>query len=192
MGILGGMRSRRAGPAAACLRSERGRKPIGPPKRPGRAKRGNRRARPRFQRLHCNRRRRNQQRNYACRAFREEIMRRLGIACAALLAAGASSTPPPAPRGFFAENAAAQLETERAFRAVPDPAVARESMRRLAEAPHHLGSAQGGKNAEWILAKFREFGLDARIETFEVLFPTPRERVLELVAPTRYRAALGE
>jgi N-acetylated-alpha-linked acidic dipeptidase len=119
-------------------------------------------------------------------------MTRLAIACAALLAAGASSVPTPAPRGFFPENVAAEQETERAFRALPDPAVARESMRRLAEAPHHLGSAQGGRNAEWILAKFREFGLDARIETFEVLFPTPRERVLELVAPTKFRASLAE
>src|SRR5207237_4303866 len=45
---------------------------------------------------------------------------------------------------------------------------------------------------EWILAKFKSFGLDARIETFDVLFPTPLERVVELVAPTRFVAKLQE
>ncbi|MGE5412828.1 MAG: transferrin receptor-like dimerization domain-containing protein, partial [Syntrophomonadaceae bacterium] len=60
------------------------------------------------------------------------------------------------------------------------------------EAPHHLGSPHGARNAEWILARFREFGLDAHIETFQVLFPTPKERVLELVAPAKFRASLAE
>ena len=32
-----------------------------------------------------------------------------------------------------------------------------------------------GENAEWLLSKFREFGWDAAIEQFEVLFPTPRQ-----------------
>src|SRR5204863_160519 len=47
-------------------------------------------------------------------------------------------------------------------------------------------------NAEWILAKFKSFGLDAHIETFDVLFPTPIDRVVELVAPTRFVAKLQE
>jgi N-acetylated-alpha-linked acidic dipeptidase len=107
------------------------------------------------------------------------------------LIAAASPTPAP-PRGFFAANVAEQQKIEREFRALPDPAVARETIRRLAAAPHQLGSAQGARNAEWILARFQEFGLDAKIETFQVLFPTPRERVVELTAPTRFRAALAE
>ena len=96
---------------------------------------------------------------------------------------GAATVAAPPPRGFFAAGVAEQLRIEREFRALPDPAVARETIRQLAAAPHHVGSAQGGKNAEWILARFHEWGLDARIETFQVLFPTPRERVVELVAP---------
>ena len=47
-------------------------------------------------------------------------------------------------------------------------------------------------NAEWMLAKFSEWGWEARIETFDVLFPTPKERLLELVAPTRFKATLEE
>jgi N-acetylated-alpha-linked acidic dipeptidase len=121
-------------------------------------------------------------------------MRRFMPALAILVfvAASPAPAPPAAPRGFFAENVAEEQRVERAFRAVPDPAVARDSMRRLSEAPHHLGSAQDARNAEWILARFREYGLDARIETFQVLFPTPRERVLELVAPAKFRASLAE
>ena len=49
----------------------------------------------------------------------------------------------------------------------------REAMRFLSARPHHVGSARDSLNAEWILRKFTEWGLEARIETFQVLFPTP-------------------
>ncbi len=68
----------------------------------------------------------------------------------------------------------------------------RESMRRLTAHPHHVGSPYDRDNAEWILARFREAGLDASIEQFQVLFPTPKRRVLELVAPVRFTARLDE
>ncbi len=68
----------------------------------------------------------------------------------------------------------------------------REAMRRLAARPHHLGSPYGKDNAEWLRAQFESYGWEARIERFDVLFPTPRVRVLELVAPTRFRARLEE
>jgi len=47
-------------------------------------------------------------------------------------------------------------------------------------------------NAEWMLARFKEWGFDAHIETFDVLFPTPKQRLLEMVAPTKFRAKLQE
>ena len=68
----------------------------------------------------------------------------------------------------------------------------RESMRRLSARPHHVGSPYDKDNAEWLLAKFKEYGFDAHIETFQVLFPTPKERVVELVAPTQFKAKLQE
>jgi N-acetylated-alpha-linked acidic dipeptidase len=68
----------------------------------------------------------------------------------------------------------------------------RQSMQRLTARPHHVGSAYDKENAEWMLAQFKEWGFDAHIETFQVLFPTPKERVLELVEPTRFRAELQE
>jgi N-acetylated-alpha-linked acidic dipeptidase len=78
------------------------------------------------------------------------------------------------------------------FRAIPEAKTIGESIRRLSARPHHLGSPYDKDNAEWILAQFTSWGWDARIETYDVLFPTPRERVVEMVAPTAFRAALEE
>ena len=39
---------------------------------------------------------------------------------------------------------------------------------------------------------FKEWGFDAHIETFDVLFPTPKERLLEMLKPTAFRASLQE
>src|SRR5438445_9571985 len=81
---------------------------------------------------------------------------------------------------------------EEKFRAIPAPERQREYMRRLSARPHHVGSPYDKDNAEWLAATFKSWGLDAQIETFQVLFPTPRERVVELLEPTRFRAKLQE
>ncbi len=47
-------------------------------------------------------------------------------------------------------------------------------------------------NAEWIAAKLKSWGFDAKIETFDVLFPTPKDRLVEMVAPTPFTAKLQE
>src|SRR5262245_21273422 len=78
------------------------------------------------------------------------------------------------------------------FRELPQPANIRASMERLSARPHHVGSPYDKDNAEWLLARFKEWGWDAQIETFSVLFPTPKERLLELVEPTRFTATLEE
>src|SRR6185436_2012151 len=74
------------------------------------------------------------------------------------------------------------------FRSLPQAANIRTYMQRLSARPHHVGSAYGKDNAEWMLARFREWGWDAEIERFDVLFPTPKERIVELVEPTRFTA----
>lgn len=81
---------------------------------------------------------------------------------------------------------------EEQFRALPEPANIREYMRRMTARPHHAGSPYGRDNAEWIAAKFREWGWDAEIEEFQVLIPTPKERRVELLEPRRLRLALDE
>jgi len=81
---------------------------------------------------------------------------------------------------------------DEAFRSLPRPANIKLSMQRLSARPHHVGSAYDKDNAEWILARFKEWGWDAAIERFDVLFPTPKERRLELVEPTKVAARLEE
>ena len=65
-------------------------------------------------------------------------------------------------------------------------------MQYLAAHPHNVGTSYDKQNAEWILAHYQQWGWDAHMETFDVLFPTPKERVLEMVAPTKYVARLEE
>src|SRR5947199_5351807 len=105
---------------------------------------------------------------------------------------GLAPSPTGDLRGYSTDAAKAEREWEAKFRAIPSPDSLREDMRRLSARPHHVGSPYDKDNAEWLLAKFKSFGLDARIETFDVLFPTPKERVVELVAPTTFRAKLQE
>jgi len=96
---------------------------------------------------------------------------------------------------WFATTPAAQSGStgwDAKFRELPQPSNMRASMERLSARPHHVGSAYDKDTAEWILARFKEWGWDAQIETFSVLFPTPKERVLELVAPTHFTAKLDE
>jgi N-acetylated-alpha-linked acidic dipeptidase len=98
----------------------------------------------------------------------------------------------PALTGYSPRSSQTERDWESKFRAIPDPANLREDMRRLSARPHHVGSAYDKDNAEWILARFKEWGLDAHIETFNVLFPTPKLRVLEMVEPTKFAAKLEE
>ena len=121
-----------------------------------------------------------------------QIPRTQMLAGLALLALGPVTSGAPALRGYSDAAARAEQAWEAKFKAIPDPANMRESMRRLSARPHHVGSAYDRDNAEWILAKFKSWGLDAGIETFEVLFPTPTERKVEMVAPTRFVARLRE
>ena len=94
---------------------------------------------------------------------------------------------------IFPAAAKAQAQDwESRFRSIPNQENLREYMKRLSARPHHLGSPYDKENAEWILAKFKEFGFDAKIEAFDVLFPTPKERAVELLEPVRFSATLRE
>ena len=95
-------------------------------------------------------------------------------------------------QGFTQASSVAERSWETKFTAIPSPENQREYMRLLSAHPHHVGSPYDKQNAEWILSKFKEWGWDAHIETFDVLFPTPKERLVELVEPTRFRAKLQE
>src|SRR5262249_40782695 len=78
------------------------------------------------------------------------------------------------------------------FRSLPAAANIGAMMQRLSARPHHVGSPYDKDNAEWILAKFKEYGWDAAIEQFGVLFPTPKGGRVELIGPSKFIAKLEE
>jgi N-acetylated-alpha-linked acidic dipeptidase len=103
---------------------------------------------------------------------------------------------------FFTAGAAARDATtaqggkevnwEEKFRSLPQAEKIKESMRVLSAEPHHVGSPADKRNAEWMRDQMKAWGLDAAIEEFDVLFPTPKERILELTSPEKYQAKLKE
>ena len=94
--------------------------------------------------------------------------------------------------GFTVATAAAQYRLEAAFDAQLKADNLRNWMKRMAAHPHHVGSPYDKENAEFMAGLFRSWGYDTRIDVSYVLFPTPKLRVLELVAPTRFTAGLTE
>jgi N-acetylated-alpha-linked acidic dipeptidase len=126
------------------------------------------------------------------------VLNALLLACGfCLVAAGPAVEAPPAGAGvpmlgFTAEHAAAQRALESKLDAALDRKQIEEWMRQLSSRPHHVGSPGGRANTELIVALFREWGFETTVERFDVLFPTPKERVLELVAPSRFVASLDE
>jgi N-acetylated-alpha-linked acidic dipeptidase len=112
------------------------------------------------------------------------------LVCLPLVALPASGDD--SPLGYDSPAAGAQRDWEQKFQDGISADNIRENMRRLSARPHNVGSPYDKDNAEWILGKFKSWGFDAQIETFRVLFPTPKTRVLELLQPTRFRASLQE
>jgi N-acetylated-alpha-linked acidic dipeptidase len=94
--------------------------------------------------------------------------------------------------GFSREGAARERELEARFDSLLKSENLREWMKRLSARPHHLGSAYGRENADFIAAQFRSWGYETEIEQFDVLFPTPKTRLLEMTAPEKFTARLAE
>jgi N-acetylated-alpha-linked acidic dipeptidase len=94
--------------------------------------------------------------------------------------------------GFTAQSSVTERQWEQKFQQIPDPKLMRGYMQRLSARPHHVGSPYDKENAEWILSQFQAWGWDAKIEQFQVLFPTPKSRLLEMTAPTKFTAKLDE
>lgn len=111
---------------------------------------------------------------------------------AVLLAAGGTQLYAQQLKGFNSQQAISQLQLEKQFDTHLDKVNIGKTIKEYSAKPHHLGSAQGKIVAESILKKFKEYGWDAQIATYHVLFPTPKERVLELTSPTKFTAVLKE
>lgn len=94
--------------------------------------------------------------------------------------------------GFSAERTSSQRALETKFDSMLNADNQREWMKRLTARPHHIGSAYNKENAEFIASQFRSWGYDTKIEQFDVLFPTPKTRVVEMTAPEKFRLKLNE
>ena len=94
--------------------------------------------------------------------------------------------------GFSQTGTAQQRELENKFDSVLNATNLREWMKRLAARPHHLGSKYGKENAEFIASQFKSWGFDTKIEEFEVLFPSPKTRLVQMTAPEKFNLKLVE
>jgi N-acetylated-alpha-linked acidic dipeptidase len=119
---------------------------------------------------------------------RPHVVRTLGLAF--LVAVPAAAQQPV--RGFPQDALEREARLEAALRASPDTARLRQYLSWMSAQPHHAGSARGLAVAQYALARFREWGLEARIDTFQALMPMPLVRRVEMVAPTRFVLGLRE
>ena len=94
--------------------------------------------------------------------------------------------------GFYEINIEKELSLESEFDKNLSKDNIGETIKKLSAEPHHIGSPADKKNAEFIQSLFDKWGWDAKIETFYVLFPTPKIRILEMTSPTTYKAILKE
>lgn len=114
------------------------------------------------------------------------------ILCAALLAAGVGEGNAQDLLGFDAAASKAQQQLEKKF----DAGLKAEDMdawlKHMSAKPHHAGSIESKQVAEFIAEKFKSWGYAVELAEYQILLPTPVERELELIAPTKFKASLRE
>ena len=118
----------------------------------------------------------------------------LSLTCLAGAALPQSATSPAGTNmlGFTAGGAAQERDLEQRFDAQLSAPEMRDWLKRLSSEPNQVGSPHDKANAELMLAQFKQWGWDAHIETFDVLYPTPKQELVEMVAPTTFKATLHE
>ncbi|MEC8884015.1 MAG: M28 family peptidase, partial [Bacteroidota bacterium] len=94
-------------------------------------------------------------------------------------------------QGFTTKSTQDQLALETQFDAKLKKENLDEWMQFMAAEPHYVGTEYGKKNAEWMKDQFESWGYDVEIDEYQVLFPYPKLRLLELTAPTAFKAALS-
>ncbi|WP_207632651.1 transferrin receptor-like dimerization domain-containing protein [Foetidibacter luteolus] len=94
--------------------------------------------------------------------------------------------------GFTEKSSAEQLQTETKFDQGLSAENIGQTIKTFSARPHHLGSAGSKEYAELAMNRLKSYGFDARVETYTVLFPTPKTRVLEMTGPVAYKALLKE
>jgi N-acetylated-alpha-linked acidic dipeptidase len=116
----------------------------------------------------------------------------ISLSAAMLVAQTTSSSPQKTLLGFDREGSDRERAVEKQFDSLLRKENLREWMKRLSARPHHLGSPYGKENAEFIAGLFRSWGYETEIERFDVLFPAPKTRLLEMTSPEKFTAKLEE
>ncbi|MGZ8363011.1 MAG: PA domain-containing protein, partial [Caulobacteraceae bacterium] len=112
------------------------------------------------------------------------------VAASVLALAGPAAAAPLL--GFSETGTQTQRALEATFDSHLSAADIQARHRDMASQPNHVGSAHDKANAEATLARFKSWGWDAKIETFDVLFPTPKTVKLELLGDQPFTATLTE
>lgn len=95
-------------------------------------------------------------------------------------------------QGFSKTAADNQVAIEKKFDEQLKASNVEEYLKQMSSRPHHLGSPGSKAVAEYIASKFKSWGYETQIETYYVLFSTPKTRLLELTAPKKFTASLKE
>lgn len=90
------------------------------------------------------------------------------------------------------KNSEKQLKLEADFDAQLNAKRVGQHIQLLSSVPHHVGSVGGKFVANEIAKVFKENGWDTKIETYQLMFPTPLTRLLEMNGATNFKATLKE
>jgi len=119
-------------------------------------------------------------------------MKRLLLFCIIAISTFNSFAQQKSITGFTKESAESEFKLEEKFDSYLKADNLDQWLKKLTARPHHVGSAYGKINAEYMRDLFRSWGYEAEIESYKVLFPTPKVRVLEMTSPTFFKARLEE
>jgi N-acetylated-alpha-linked acidic dipeptidase len=115
----------------------------------------------------------------------------LALGMAAVQAAAPQQATPPI-LGFTAASGTRQLELESQYDSSLDVGNLEEWIRYITSKPVYTGSPHNKETTDWMVEQFNSWGFETRLDVYQVLYPTPRIRELELLEPTRYTAQLRE
>ena len=94
--------------------------------------------------------------------------------------------------GFHDSSVLEELKKEKAFDDLISTQNIGQTIRDLSSKPHHVGSPGSRQIAEKIQQKFHDYGFDVHMDVYQVLFPEPKIRILEMLSPHTYQALLRE
>jgi len=122
------------------------------------------------------------------RTFRRALLGG-GLSLGLAATAGAQTAPL---LGFTPQGSEAERALEAKFDSSLSADAIRTRLQQMSAEPNQVGSPHDKANAEFELAQFKAWGWDARIEVFNVLYPTPKAESLELLGDQPYKAQLTE